>query len=59
MLRLDEPTSRKLATFTQTFHRWAAEVVRQLIAQAAPEDFPQSWRRAVEECLPREARSDP
>jgi predicted transcriptional regulator len=43
MLRLDAETSRKLATLSQTFHRSAAEVMRQLIAQASPEAFPQSW----------------
>jgi hypothetical protein len=48
-IRLDELTSRKLEAFTQTFHRPAAEVIRQLIVQAKPEDFPPSWRRAVDE----------
>jgi hypothetical protein len=58
MLRLDEVTSRKLMTLTQTFHRSAAEVIRQLIAQATPEALPQSWHLAVEERR-QEARSDP
>jgi hypothetical protein len=49
-MRLDEVTSRKLAAFTQTFHRPAAEVIRQLIAQAKPEDFPPSWQTAVDDC---------
>lgn len=49
MLRLDDETSRKLATLTQTFHRSAAEVIRELIALANPEDFPRSWHLAVEE----------
>jgi predicted HicB family RNase H-like nuclease len=49
LLRLDHETSSKLATLTQTFHRSAAEVIRQLIAQARPEDFPQSWHLAVDE----------
>jgi hypothetical protein len=56
MLRLDEVTSRKLATLTQTFDRSAAEVIRQLIAQASPEDFPQSWQMAAEERQQREVR---
>jgi predicted transcriptional regulator len=47
MLRLDDQTSSKLRTLTQTFHRSAAEVIRQLIAQARPEDFPPSWQLAV------------
>jgi predicted transcriptional regulator len=51
MLRLDEVTSRKLATLTQTFDRSAAEVIRQLIAHATPEDFPQSWHLAMNERL--------
>ena len=59
MLRLDDETSSKLATLTQTFHRSAAEVIRQLIAQAESEDFPQSWQLAVEERQHREARRDP
>jgi hypothetical protein len=48
-MRLDEVTSRKLEALTQTFHRPAAEIIRQLITQACPEDFPQSWQMAVEE----------
>jgi hypothetical protein len=59
MLRLDEATSRQLETLTQTFHRSAAEVIRQLIAQAKSEDFPPSWHLAVEKRRPREVRSDP
>ena len=39
-LRLDEAASRKLAAFMHTFERSAAEIIRQLIAQATPEDFP-------------------
>jgi predicted transcriptional regulator len=48
-IRLDEVTSRKLEAFTQTFHRPAADVIRQLIAQATPKDFPPSWHLAVAE----------
>jgi predicted transcriptional regulator len=48
-LRLDQATQRKLETLTQTFQRSAAEVIRQLIAQARPENFPQSWHIAVKE----------
>jgi hypothetical protein len=57
MLRLDEVTWRKLEALTQTFHRSAAEVIRQLIAQATPEAFPQSWHVALEERR-QEARRD-
>jgi hypothetical protein len=48
-LRLDEVTSGRLEALTQTFDRSAAAIIRQLIVQAAPEDFPQSWHLAVEE----------
>jgi predicted transcriptional regulator len=48
-MRLDEVTSRKLEALTQACHRPAAEIIRQLITQARPEDFPQSWQMAVEE----------
>jgi predicted DNA-binding protein len=48
-MRLDEVTSRKLEALTQTFHRPAADMIRQLIAQATPEDFPPSWHLAVAE----------
>jgi hypothetical protein len=56
MVRLDDETSTQLATLTQTFHRSAAEVIRQLIAQATPEVFPQTWHLAVEERRTREGR---
>jgi predicted DNA-binding protein len=48
-LRLDNVTSQKLETLTETFERPAAEVIRQLIIQARVEDFPQSRRPAVAE----------
>jgi predicted transcriptional regulator len=48
-LRLDQAIQNKLGTLMQTFHRTAAEVIRQLIAQAAPEDFSLSWHLAVDE----------
>jgi predicted transcriptional regulator len=56
MLRLDDETLRKLETLTQTFQRSAAEVIRQLIAQARPETFPPSWRIAAEERRGHHAR---
>jgi hypothetical protein len=58
-LRLDQATQRTLEALMQTFHRSAAEVIRQLIAQAAPEDFPQSWHLAVAEHRQCEARRHP
>jgi hypothetical protein len=42
-LRLDPDTQTKLGTLMQTFDRSAAELIRQLIAQATPKDFPSSW----------------
>jgi hypothetical protein len=44
---LDEASSQKLGTLTQMFHCSAADVIRQLIAQATPEVFPESWQMAV------------
>jgi hypothetical protein len=49
MLRLDKVTSRKLTTLSQTFDCSAAEVIRQFISQASPDDFPDSWRLEVKE----------
>jgi predicted transcriptional regulator len=49
MLRLDDETSTKLGTLMQTFDRSAAEIIRQLIAQAKPEDFPEGWHLALNE----------
>jgi hypothetical protein len=51
-LRLDAVTSQKLEMLTHTFGRSAAEVIRQLIAQARPEDFPESWHTAAMERRP-------
>jgi hypothetical protein len=45
MLRLDDPTLEKLEELSSRFDTSAAEVIRHLIAQATPEDFPQSWHR--------------
>jgi hypothetical protein len=47
ILRLDNETSKKLGILTRTFDRSAAEVIRHLIVQATPEDFPPSWRVRV------------
>lgn len=55
-LRLDEVTSRTLEILTQTFQRSAAEMIHQLMAQAPPEDVPQSWHLAVIEPQRQEAR---
>ena len=55
-MRLNEVTWRTLEGFTTTFQRPAAEIIRQLIAQARPEDFPPSWQLAVQECQASHAR---
>jgi predicted transcriptional regulator len=49
MLRLDEPTQTKLQQLVQQFGSSKAKIIRHLIAQAEPEDFPPSWHmRAAE-----------
>jgi hypothetical protein len=53
MLRLGGATQRKLQALMHTFYRPAAEVIRQLIAQARPEEFPECWHLAVAEHRPR------
>ena len=57
MLRLDDETSEKLDTLTRGFDRSAAEVIRHLIAQATPEDFPQSWWLAAAAHRPQDAHA--
>jgi len=57
MLRLDGATQRKLETLMQTFHRPAAEIIRQLIAQARSEEFPENWHLAVADHRQRQGRS--
>jgi hypothetical protein len=53
---LDDETSTKLGTLMQTFDRSAAEIIRQLIAQARSEDFPPSWHLAADERRQPDAR---
>jgi hypothetical protein len=55
-LRLDEASSAKLGQLAEHFDTSAAEVLRQLIAQATPEDFPRSWRLAAGERQQRHRR---
>jgi predicted DNA-binding protein len=43
MLRLDEPSQTKLQQLVKQFGASKAEIIRQVIAQAEPEDFPKSW----------------
>ena len=49
ILQLDRPSSRQLQQLAQQFETSRAPIIRQLIAQASPEDFPESWRLAVNE----------
>ena len=43
MLRLDESSQTTLQQLIKQFGASKAEIIRQLIAQAKPEDFPQGW----------------
>ena len=49
MLRLDETTAQKLQHLVERFARPPAEIIRQLEAQAKPEDFPEHWQLETEE----------
>lgn len=49
MLRLDELSETKLQRLVTQVGTSTADIIRHLIAQATPEDFPKSWRmRATE-----------
>jgi hypothetical protein len=49
MLRFDHLTREKLDALATHFNKPASEVIRDLITQAKPEDFPKSWQmRATE-----------
>jgi predicted HicB family RNase H-like nuclease len=53
MLRLDAPAARKLQQLVQQCGTSKAQIIRQLIAHATPEDIPKSWQwRAAEHALP-------
>src|SRR5262245_3869788 len=41
--RLDEPTRERLERLSRHFKQSSAEIIRQLVAQASPEDLPESW----------------
>jgi hypothetical protein len=55
-LRIDQATQRKLEALMQTFGRSAAEVIRQLIAQATSEDLPSSWQMTAHDRCARKAQ---
>jgi predicted transcriptional regulator len=56
MLRLDDPTWERLDALATHFERSAAEIIRQLLAQATPNTFPASWRMRVAERHGEQAR---
>ena len=49
MLRLDGQTRATLEALATHFERSAAEIIRQLLAQATPDTFPASWHLRVAE----------
>jgi predicted DNA-binding ribbon-helix-helix protein len=49
MLRLDDPTWATLDALAAHFERSAAEIIRQLLAQATPDTFPVNWHLRVAE----------
>jgi hypothetical protein len=56
MLRLDDLTREKLKNLSTHFDTSAAEMIRHLIAQANPEDFPTSWQLRAAEHRSRQPR---
>jgi hypothetical protein len=56
MLRLDHLTQEKLDALSAHFDISAAAIIRQLIGQATPEDFPPSWQMRATERSTRQAR---
>jgi hypothetical protein len=58
MLRLDSPSETKLQKLMQQFGTSKAAIIRQLLVQAKPEDFPKSWQMRVHACGARQARKD-
>jgi len=57
MLRLDDQTRETLEELSTHFDTSAAEVIRQLVAQAKPEDFPKSWPMRAAERRTQPSRS--
>jgi hypothetical protein len=50
MLRLDERSQTALQQLVTQFGTSKAEIIRHLITQANPEDFPTSWQLRAAEC---------
>ena len=57
MLRLDQTTATQLQHLVEQFEKPRAAIIHQLIVQATPEDFPESWQMAADEQLQHETRS--
>jgi hypothetical protein len=49
MLRLDEPSHTKLQQLIMQIGVSKAAIIRHLLAQAKPEDFPPSWHMKAQE----------
>jgi hypothetical protein len=58
MLRLDKTSQAKLQQLISHFGVSKATVIRQLIIQATPEDFPTSWQIRAHACGARQARQE-
>jgi len=57
MLRLGEASRKQLQYLVDHFHVSKAQIIRQLIEQATPEDFPKSWQmKAAERRTPARPR---
>jgi predicted transcriptional regulator len=56
MMRLDPQTWETLEELSKRFEKSAAEIIRQLVAQATPDDFPQTWQTADGRRRPRPRR---
>jgi hypothetical protein len=56
MLRLDEVSRTKLDALVEYFHVSKADIIRQLITQATPDDFPTSWQLRANEPRPAQTR---
>jgi predicted DNA-binding protein len=59
MLRLDDPSQTKLQQLITQFGVSKAEIIRHLIAQAEPEDFPKSWHLRAAERRGQQAQHTP
>jgi hypothetical protein len=57
-LRLDEPSSDKLQSLIERFGISKAKLIRQLLAQAKPEDFPKSWHMKAAGHRAHQSRQD-